>query len=595
MAHALRPDARSWFASGELPPGALHTRAYSPLPLTAADSPPQALVGYKTSPDFANRLPPRADDRHPDRPGRADALEPAYCSRTALVAPQQRQMEPKALEEAVVLGLLTAEGGGGEGNCQRLCCARFACSWFSKVAILCFVCKCILLFGPLSRPMWIPISYDAGCQETAGDEEAPKLLGQQHDHSLDSCKRLCERTHDCLSIDMFNASSVCNMYAQPCVGPAAHWDQASSWQIARYCTAPNGSHGYVISDECDTNIEPPTWSLLVKRGIWTMLLSPVSWMVSLFVAVVYAYVSSIWFRRLMQMCQDLQLGGCCTKACGHMMFSVVWQTIAVVVGWAILSRYYFGWPHVRHPLAVPEMMEVPLMGVHLPSWPASQWAFNLASIFMLCLVIPQIRRRILEDVVPQILVLSIAWGVASAWFFGWPDFYSWPPRPPPMKADPIFGMVPQFPPMAWALDMLAMLLLVLIVCPCLRVYVAEAIAGLGVLVMTCFNSAATAIFGAATGVEAVVGTGTAAVAGVEGAAGTVATAVLAVETGVSAAAAAVDSAVATEAAAAADAVTAFLATLESTVAAEAAAASTAAAAAAQAAAAGGGIHLCTIL
>lgn len=504
---------------------------------------------------------------------------------------------PKDLEEATAPRqphpAAEAESGG-EGNCQRLCCARFACSWCCKVAIVCVVCKCILLVGPLSQPMWIPISYQAACEKAAGDEEAPERLSQQHDHGLDSCQRLCQRTQHCVAVDVFNASGVCNLYARPCLAPAADWDQASSWQIARYCSAPNGTQGYFIGGGCNTNIQPPSWSVLVKRSIWTMVLSPASWVVSLFVALVYAYVSSVWLQRIVQMCKDAELGGCCTKACGRAMCSVALQASLVLVGWAVLSRCYFGWPVLLHPQAAPPMLSTPL-GVQLPAWPPSQWAFNLASVLVLCMVFPPVRRRILEDVVPQILALVVAWAVASSWLFGWPDFYSWPPRPPPTKVDPLLGVVPKLPPMAWALDLLALFLLVLIVCPCLRVYVAEAIAGLGVLVMTCFNNLASLVFGATTGVEAVVGTGAAAVAGAEGAAGALANAALAVETGASAAAAAVDSAVATEAAAAADAIAAFLATVESTVAAEAAASSAAAVAAAQAASSGVHLSLCNIL
>ncbi|CAK0820068.1 unnamed protein product, partial [Prorocentrum cordatum] len=163
-----------------------------------------------------------------------------------------------ASEKAAALAHFRAQTRGG---CVELCCARLLCSWFCKLLVLLSLTAGIFAYGPLSRPMWIPISsYSRGCERNAdGSDGAFEKRGS---HSLNSCKGLCERTDGCVAVDVFNHTHACALYRQPCLFPQSTRDGAASFQIARFCSVPDGTRGILIEGECNTDIQPPTfWAL----------------------------------------------------------------------------------------------------------------------------------------------------------------------------------------------------------------------------------------------------------------------------------------------------------------------------------------------
>lgn len=183
-------------------------------------------------------------------------------------------------------------------HCLQLCCARLCCSWCCKCMVLVVVVNAFFLSGPLSKPMWIPISQHAACENCddlprsadAFRQEAPMEGG------LAACEALCSSYSDCQAVDWFNTTRWCNLYTQPCLKPTANWDGASSYQIAVSCTLFNGTSGVMIGGQCMAGIEiPTTWSV-VKREIPKLLSSPRSWLCSLSVALIYTYVTSSWLR-----------------------------------------------------------------------------------------------------------------------------------------------------------------------------------------------------------------------------------------------------------------------------------------------------------
>jgi len=319
-------------------------------------------------------------------------------------------------------------------------------------------------------------------------------------------------------------------------------------------------------------VEPPTFWSLIRKEFVGMLTSPSSWCLSLFVAFVYSYVSSDWLR------EKLENGclGCCFKC----LSGAPGQTVALLLFWAGISSWYFDWPF---PSPEVHWVTAQALGCQLPAWAPMQWVLNLAAVLLLCLIwFTCFRTYFLSNVLAPLIVLVLAWAVVSHWYFDWPDLAK-PLSPPPMRSVPFIGhKIPQWPPMQWALNGLAVLLLAMIICPCLRQFVAGIVATVGGVAMTLFNSASLLVWGGCgflTGAEGAAG---AAIGATEGALGLegVAGAVGAGLAGVESAAATVEGAFGAEAAAVSDAAAGVIATVESVSAAEAAAAAAAAEAAA---------------
>jgi len=354
--------------------------------------------------------------------------------------------------------------------------------------------------------------------------------------------------------------------------PTADWDGATSFQMVEYCTMPNGTGGILIQGRCDTRVEPPTFWSLVHKEFVSMLTSPSSWCLSFFVAFVYSYVTSDWLR------EKLENGclGCCFKC----LSGAPGQTVALLLFWAGISSWYFDWPF---PIPEVHFVTVQALGCQLPAWPPMQWVLNLAAVLLLCLIwFTCFRTYFLYNVLAPLIVLVLAWAVVSHWYFDWPDMAN-PLSPPPMRSHPFLAhKIPQWPPMQWGLNGLAVLLLAMIICPCLRQFIAGIVATVGGVAMAVFNSASLLVWGGCGFLSSAEGAAGAALGATEGALGLegMAGAASAGLAGVESAAATVEGAFGAEAAAVSDAVAGVVATVESVTAAEAAAAAAAAEAAA---------------
>jgi len=462
---------------------------------------------------------------------------------------------------------------GSGCDCARHCCARLFCSWFFKGAILLVVTKLIFLCGPLSKPWWIPISFDRACEKNNDPLGSVRSnLKQIKDHTLDMCQTACERTAGCTAIDVFNKTNVCNLYDIPCTYPTADWDGASSFQMVEYCTLPNGSGGILIQGHCDSRVEPPTFWSLVRQEFVGMCTSPSSWCLSLFVAFVYSYVTSDWLR------DKLENG--CLGFCFKCLSGAPGQTLALFFCWVGISAWYFDWPF---PSPEVHWVAVETLGCSVPAWAPMQWVLNLAAVLLLCLIwFTCFRTYFLSNVLAPLIVLVLAWAVVSHWYFDWPDLAN-PLSTPPMRSVPFIAhKIPQWPPMQWTLNGLAVLLLAMIICPCLRQFVTGIVVAVGGIAMALFNSASLLVWGGCgflTGVEGAAGAAVGATEGVLGVEG-VAGAVGAGLAGVESAAATVEGAFGAEAVAVSDAAAGVIATVESVTAAEAATAAVAAEAAA---------------
>jgi len=218
--------------------------------------------------------------------------------------------------------------------CMGLCCARLLCSWSCKLIVLIVAINLIFLSGPLSKPLWIPISLHQACEQN-GDAPPPAgPFGHEENMvhgGLQACEALCEQSDDCQAVDWYNNTRWCNLYRQPCLKPTASWDGASSYQIAVACTFFNGSAGVLIGGHCMGGIQLPTRWHVVKHEIPAMLASPRSWLCSLTVAVIYTYATSRWLQ------QKVPLPGGRRAACTRALLPVLGLAC-----WGAISYRYWG-------------------------------------------------------------------------------------------------------------------------------------------------------------------------------------------------------------------------------------------------------------
>lgn len=159
----------------------------------------------------------------------------------------------------------------------------------------------LFMLGPLSQPVWVPISYDRACQTSDDPIFKPAPFAHRVPMTdVTDCQALCASTSGCQAVDWFNTTRWCNLYTEACQKPTANWDHASAYQIAVSCLMHNGSTGVLIAGHCQLGIAVPTVSSIVSSEIPVMLTSPKSWAFSLVVAIIYTYIMSAWFRQKLQ-------------------------------------------------------------------------------------------------------------------------------------------------------------------------------------------------------------------------------------------------------------------------------------------------------
>ncbi|CAE8615896.1 unnamed protein product, partial [Polarella glacialis] len=63
--------------------------------------------------------------------------------------------------------------------CAKLCCARLSCSWSCKLLVLVAAVQGLFFTGPLSQPLWIPISRRAACGSCGDAGGCPISMGSK--------------------------------------------------------------------------------------------------------------------------------------------------------------------------------------------------------------------------------------------------------------------------------------------------------------------------------------------------------------------------------------------------------------------------------
>lgn len=241
-----------------------------------------------------------------------------------------------------------------------LCLARLSCSWLAKVTIIILLLVALFYEGPMSKPIWLPVSMDKACQR-CDDADKPTLLNSGASSSnLTGCQNLCREDHNCQAVDWFNKTSWCNMWSKACIKPTANWDGASSWQMAVTCVLHNGTMGLVVGGTCMTKgMELPTLGTTVRQALRERLASPESWLFTIAVVFLYLYFSLPWFREKLSPCMrpiSMPLLKCWSWFKKGGIFTKTAFFIPFLLLWTIQTYRYWGLP----PRSVAAAKETPL-------------------------------------------------------------------------------------------------------------------------------------------------------------------------------------------------------------------------------------------
>lgn len=251
--------------------------------------------------------------------------------------------------------------------------------------LLVVIVNYIFLSGPLSQPLWIPISTKAACEEN-DDGSGPasvKRVGHKANVTggLHACEALCNGFSRCQAVDWYNDTRWCNLYATPCLRPTASWDGASSYQKAVVCRLFNGTSGVLIGGRCHVGIHVPSMSSVVEQELPAMLRSPKSWSFTLLVALIYTYVMSAWFRKKFDpVVKRIQEP---TVAAVRWTLGAVWRKAAMLLIllalWAAATVHYWGLPPVSAVRKLEKGERPPL--------PYMEWIWMGVSMLLFLLVI----------------------------------------------------------------------------------------------------------------------------------------------------------------------------------------------------------------
>ncbi|CAK9104661.1 unnamed protein product [Durusdinium trenchii] len=250
-------------------------------------------------------------------------------------------------------------------HCFQLCCARLTCSWCLKGSLLVLAVNYIFLSGPLSQPLWIPISTKYAC-ESNDDGNGPKLVAHKKDLSggLHACETLCNQHPGCQAIDWYNTTRWCNLYAVPCLKPTANWDGASSYQKAVVCQLSNGTSGVLIGGQCHVGIHVPSMSSVVVQEVPAMLSSWRSWSMTLLVTLIYCYMMSEWCREKLRPAVKVATWPIVTPIRSTYQGGIarkVGVLVLLIAAWAAGTFRYWGLPPHPEKVARGEVPELPLM------------------------------------------------------------------------------------------------------------------------------------------------------------------------------------------------------------------------------------------
>lgn len=265
-------------------------------------------------------------------------------------------------------------------TCLQLCCARLSCSWCIKVTILLAAVQLLFLIGPLSQPIWIPVSLDKACQTNDDPGKKPAPFSHQAPvRNLEDCKAACTSMKGCQAIDYFNITQWCNFYSTACTKPTAVWDEASSYQITVICTMHNGSTGVLIAGHCVLGIEVPTVTSTVMMEVPLMLTSPRSWGCSLLVACIYTYIMSPWFQQKLRPV-TWPCVSCCAATCRWVRAGKGRRALFLLLlaaAWVAFTIQTFGPPPTSIKRAVKDTPSRPMV-----EW---MWLGGSAIIFLMLL------------------------------------------------------------------------------------------------------------------------------------------------------------------------------------------------------------------
>eukprot|EP00928_Gymnodinium_smaydae_P009962 TRINITY_DN13735_c0_g1_i2.p1 TRINITY_DN13735_c0_g1~~TRINITY_DN13735_c0_g1_i2.p1 ORF type:complete len:457 (-),score=57.03 TRINITY_DN13735_c0_g1_i2:12-1307(-) len=180
---------------------------------------------------------------------------------------------------------------------MQLYCARITCVTVLKIIILCGCVQWVVLYGILSRPLWIPNNPHAGCEANKDKDGGPtKLTYFTHISKAQDCQGLCEDHGDgCEAVDYYEETGWCNLYKEPCIFPEARWDGAASYQVAKPCSV-NGTTGTIIAGHCNTSFQLPSFGKVMRTEVPRLLEQPSSWLLTLSIALLYTYLMSPWTR-----------------------------------------------------------------------------------------------------------------------------------------------------------------------------------------------------------------------------------------------------------------------------------------------------------
>lgn len=226
----------------------------------------------------------------------------------------------------------------------KLCCARVTCVWSVKLAFVVLFTQLILLVGPLSEPIWIPISLDAGCEQNNDVDPKPVPFTHIEDMAdVRSCQKACTNIPECQAVDFYNATRWCNLYSAACMAPTATWDGACSFQIASACAVRNGSTGILIGGKCDLALQMPSTTSMMREEVPRMLSSPSNWFWTSFCVCIYLYLSLDWPRsEVNERCKCLNdLYEPVEYVCGTILFRAIFL-LALFFVWISLTEHFFG-------------------------------------------------------------------------------------------------------------------------------------------------------------------------------------------------------------------------------------------------------------
>eukprot|EP00434_Breviolum_minutum_P007366 symbB.v1.2.006500.t1/scaffold361.1/size299464/23 len=304
---------------------------------------------------------------------------------------------------------------GQHVHCFQVCCARLTCSWCLKMILLVVVVNYIFLSGPLSQPLWIPISTKYACE--ANDDGTGPAIVQRVGHKanvtggLHACESLCNEYSGCQAIDWYNTTRWCNLYAAPCLRPTASWDGASSYQKAVVCQLYNGTSGVLIGGHCHVGIHVPSMSSVVEQELPAMLLSPKSWGMTLIVALVYTYVMSAWCRQ--------KLSPVVTTVSSVVMAPIRWtyrggiarkvgMSLFLLAAWVAWTVHLFGLP--------PSSTAPRIRKGELPEFSYDEWGWiGVSFLLFLLLICKGFRMCLLSVIVSVGTCIMSAFASACTW------------------------------------------------------------------------------------------------------------------------------------------------------------------------------------